>query len=546
LIIDLAILVGIVALFAGFVDLARHWTAPFHEIVEIDLSPLALPRYVFYSLCRGLIAFGFSLLFTLIVGFWAAKDLWAGRIIPPILDILQSIPVLGFMPGLVIGLVAAFPNSNIGLELACILMIFTAQVWNMTFSLYHSLRAVPQDLREAARTFGFSPFQTAVKVELPFAATGLVWNGMMSMAGGWFFLMVNEAFTLGDTDYRLPGIGSYMSAAVQQNRTDSMLLAVVAMMAMIILLDQLFWKPITVWVQRFRIEESSDAVAPTSWFLNLLGRSSWWRWIMSRHIRLPVRSPRRRSVYVPNFFSLIPVVLLGVLVVDGVVVLWDFLIPVTLEQWFELGSAAGITLGRVMLTVLLGTLWAVPVGLWIGLSPKWSQRLQPVVQVLASFPAPMIFPIVIGIMTIAGISLGWGSIVLMMLGTQWYILFNVIAGASTIPGDLKEMTRSFRISRYQRFRVLYLPCVFPYLVTGWVTAAGGAWNASIIAEYVAFRGDILQTQGLGAVISNAAAGRDLPLLAAGVVVMAGVVVVFNRLVWKRLYRLAENRYSLNK
>jgi NitT/TauT family transport system permease protein len=546
----------------GLLHLAQHVTAPHRASVYIDPSPWALPEYTFFSLCRGLIAYLLSLAFTLVYGYWAAKDRRASTVLIPLLDILQSIPVLGFLPGVLLALEALFPHSNIGLELAAIIMIFTGQVWNMTFSYYHSLRSVPADQREAATVYGFGWWQRLKWVELPYATMGLVWNSMMSMAGGWFFLTVSESFRLGDHDFRLPGIGSYMSVAVENGDVAAMLWAIVAMTLMIVLLDQLLWRPVVVWAQRFRVEEGGAQPQMSSWFLSWLRRSHLVAAVRGLLAGLwPRRSqrtqgPKPKSTASPEQGSalagLVSLAALGTLLALMAYGAWHLvgmLMELPLRAWGETLAAAGVTLARVLASTILGTLWALPAGLAIGLSPRLARVLQPVVQVAASFPAPMLFPLVIGLLQLLGVTLGWGSILLMLLGTQWYILFNVTAGAMAVPADLREAARSYRLSRWERFRVLYFPAVFPYLVTGWVTAAGGAWNASIVAEYVVFEQRTLTAWGLGAQISEAAARQpkpDYPLLAASVLVMAAVVVAFNQLVWRRLYRLAEERFSLTK
>lgn len=553
--IGLLLLLGVIGLIAGLINLSREWTGPMRPEVSIDLSPGSLPKYTFFSLSRGLIAYALSLMFTLLYGYWAAKDRVAERLLLPLLDILQSIPVLGFMPGLILTLVSIFPKSNIGLEMAAILMIFTGQVWNMTFSFYHSLRSVPGDLQEAATLYHFDWWQKFKWLELPFSTMSLVWNSMMSMAGGWFFLMINEAFVLGHHDFRLPGIGSYMSVAVSKGDTKAMLLAIGAMMAMIVVLDQLLWRPVVVWAQKFRVEDTSQGEKMTSWFLDWLRGLRLprplraWRRIRRRRIaesrsRLP-NTAFVLPAWVSIFSKFLFLILAGCLAV-GAWQLVKILRPMTFHDWGTLVHLGALTLARVLLATALGTLWAVPAGLAIGLSPRLSRILQPVIQVVASFPAPMLFPLVIAGLKVAGVPLGWGSILLMLLGTQWYILFNVIAGAMFIPSDLKEAAAIYRISGFQRFRRLYLPAVFPYLVTGWVTAAGGAWNASIVSEYVFYKGETLVTSGIGAQISKAAEAADFPLLAASIVVMSGIVVIFNRSVWRKCYGIAEQRYSLTQ
>ena len=560
--VDLIIVIALAGLLYGVLQLGREWRGAARPAIAIDLSPWALPRYTLYSLSRGLLAYALSLSFTLVYGYWAAKDRVAERVLVPLLDILQSIPVLGFMPGLILALVALFPHSNTGLELAAVIMIFTGQAWNMTFSYYHSLRSVPVDMREVGSVYRFSWWQQLKWIELPYATIGLVWNSMLSMAGGWFFLMINEAFRLGDRDFRLPGIGSYMSVAVDEGRMDAMLWAVGAMTLMIVAVDQVLWRPVVVWAQKFRTEEGGQQERMTSWFLHWLRRSRLllvlrlvWRRARTRwqRRRSPSPSPTGRpTIERPPagrpaaWLGVVLLTLLVAVLLFGAWKLTHILRRVPAGEWGTLTGAAGWTLGRVLLATALGTLWALPAGIAIGLSPRLSRILQPVVQIVASFPAPMLFPIVIAGLAAAGVSLGWGSIVLMLLGTQWYILFNVIAGAMAIPADLQEAARSYRLRGWRRFRALYLPGVFPYLVTGWVTAAGGAWNASIVAEFVTFKGRTLQAHGLGAQISAAAAAADFPKLAASILVMSAIVVVFNRTVWRRCYQFAERRFSLNK
>jgi len=383
-----------------------------------------------------------------------------------------------------------------------------------------------------------------------------VWNSMMSMAGGWFFLMINEAFRLGDHDFRLPGLGSYMSVAVAEGRTDAMAMAVLAMVLMIVGLDQLLWRPVVVWAQRFRVEETAAAEASRSWFLDLLRRSvvirrlGRWRKARARRRRAapaaPARAVPRGIVKPPAALAAVALWSLLALLAWGGLRLLHLLAHLPAAYWAALGAAGLATLARVLVSTLIGTAWALPVGLAIGLSPRLSRLLQPVVQVMASFPAPMLFPLAIALLHAAGVGLGVGSIVLMLLGTQWYILFNVIAGASSVPSDLREAMVAFRMSRRERFWALYLPAVFPYLVTGWVTAAGGAWNASIVAEYVTYKGATLATRGLGAAVSQAAEHAQFPYLAAAVLVMSLVVVSFNRVVWRRCYELASTRFSLTR
>jgi NitT/TauT family transport system permease protein len=553
--VDALVVVGLGGLLFGLSRTFGEWAVELRPTVDLDLSPWALPRYAFFSLSRGAFAYVVSLAFTLVYGYWAAKDRLAERVLVPLLDVLQSIPVLGFMPGLVLALVSLFPRSNIGLELCAVLMIFTGQAWNMTFSFYHALRAVPREQREVATLYGFGAWRTLRRVELPFAATGLVWNSMMSVAGGWFFLMISEAFVLGDRDYRLPGLGSYMSVAAAHGDTRAMASAMVAMVAMIVVLDQLVFRPLVVWAQKFRVEESGAEDVMASWVYDMLRRSRLLPALRARARllfaalarRVPVRPPRparRRSPHVwasPVFFALLVVALFW-----GATRLVHLFAHVPPRTWLTLFSTGLVTLGRVLVATLLGTLWALPAGLAVGLSPRLSRIVQPIAQVLASFPAPMLFPAVIAALAAARVTLDWGSIALMLLGTQWYIFFNVIAGAVAIPADLREVARSYHFGLSARLRAVYLPAVFPYLVTGWVTATGGAWNASIVAEFVTVKGRTYAATGLGAAVSRAAERADFPLLAAAVTVMSLLVVAWNRSVWHACYRLAETRFSLDK
>jgi NitT/TauT family transport system permease protein len=557
--VDALVVAFLAALVAGVVALARRWAAPLRPTFEIDLSPWALPRYTLLSLARGGVAYLLSLLFTLVYGTIAAHNRRAERIMIPVLDILQGIPVLGFLPGLVLGMVALFPHANLGLELACIVMIFTGQVWNMTFSFYGSLRAIPLELREVALVHRFGWWKRFRTLEVPAAMIGLVWNSMMSMAGGWFFLTVNEAFTLGHHDFRLPGIGSYMSVAIERGDVGAMGAAVVAMVTMIVAVDQLIWRPIMVWAQKFKVEETEAAEAPQSWVLNVLRRSRLWRWLgaladWKRQANRPqaaVRAPQSehpatwRRVLAIGAGWIIALVFAG-FTARGALHLVALVSQVRGRQWLTLLVALALTFLRTSAALLIGVAWAVPAGILIGRSARLSRLCQPVIQVLAAFPAPMLFPLVTAAFLRLGIGFAWGCVALMLLGAQWYILFNVLAGAMAIPQDLEEAVEVYGIQGWARWRTVYLPGIFPSLVTGLVTAAGGAWNASIVSEYLRYKGQTLVAPGLGSLITEATAAGDFPLLAAGVLTMALALVVLNRLVWKPMYRLADTRFSLNR
>jgi NitT/TauT family transport system permease protein len=565
---DLFVFLLVGAVIGGLVMLGQRMATPYQEKTDIDLSLWALPQYTFLSLGRGLAAYVLSLIFTLVYGSIAAHNRRAERFMIPLLDVLQSIPVLAFLPALVLAMIALFPNYGIGLELACIVMIFTGQAWNMTFSYYASVRNIPQSLRDVATIEKLDNWQVFRLLELPAAMIGLVWNSMMSMAGGWFFLMVNEAFTLRNRDFRLPGLGSYMNEAVQQDDFSAMIGAVVAMIIMIILVDQFLWRPLVVWSQRFKMEDTAEEEQPRSWVLDVIRRSRIYLGLSQRlsQSRGGV-SVARRSATAPGgrFWSgvkscwqfiqpIVRWVVVGLLVVGMGWGLWSLVSlmsdlplhdPDGNEDWLTIFQGLFASFLRTTAAVALGAAWALPVGILIGLSAKWSRRLQPVIQVVASFPAPMLYPVVTLLLAAMGIPFSVGCVVLLLLGSQWYILFNVLAGAKAIPDDLKQVAQVYGMSRWRVWTRLYIPCVFPYFVTGLITAAGGAWNALIVSEYVQVQGTTFDAFGLGSTICKATATGHFSLLAASVVTMATCVVLINRLFWKRLYRLAENRYSLN-
>jgi NitT/TauT family transport system permease protein len=562
----LALVAGGIALIISF---AGEFRAPMVAAVPIDLRLSALPRYTMYSFSRGLLALVFSYLFALGFGWAAARWRTAERLLLPLLDILQSVPVLGFLPGLVLGLVALFPSRNVGLELAAILMIFTAQAWNLALSFYNSLKRIPDELREACRLAGWPERRQFRQLSLPSGAQGLVWNGMLSMAGGWFFLMINEAFRLGDHDFRLPGVGSYMSVAVEHGDKRATALALLAMGIMIVASDRLLWRPLIVWVQKYRMDDSATAPEESSWMLDLLRRSVLWRQPSSRRWRAPrsaraATMPLRRGIHRARRIlrprSLLARVApwavrlgVGALVLAvaagagiGLYRVGGMLVALSRGDWTRIAGAAGLTFLRVMTAVAIGTLWTLPAGIWIGKSRRLSELLSPVIQLAASFPAPMLFPLVLLALDTMGVGLGVGAILLMVLSAHWYILFNVISAVAATPGQLDEATRAFRLTRWGRWRAVYIPVAFPALVTGWITAAGGAWNAAIVAEYVHQGGTVRTATGLGSLISVATEQANFPLLAGGVLAMSAIVVGWNRAVWRPLGRLAQTRYGLTQ
>ena len=554
---DLLMFGAAIATFYGILLVARTWLGPFTPTVEISRSPWALPVYAGYSLLRISVAYGLSLGFTLVYGYIAAYNPKAERFMIPLLDVLQSIPVLSFLPGVMLAMVALFPSRELGVELGAILLIFTGQVWNMAFSFYASLKSIPRDMREAARIYGFSWWQRFTEVELPYAAIGLVWNSMMSVAGGWFFLMACEMFVLGSRDFRLPGLGSYLQTAASAGDTRSILWGVATMITVIVLLDQFVWRPIIAWAEKFKIEQVEAADVPRSWVLDWLERSRGLALLRKRTLR-PLReslmmrfAKRHLSENTESAASStktwilrdLGIVAIGIILYATVRVVM-LLTGLNHAEFLELGSGLVATFLRVALALLIGAAWTIPVGVWIGFNPRLARIAQPLAQIAASVPATALFPVVLLILVRLGGGLGVGSIVLLLLGTQWYILFNVIAGAMAIPTDLKEACQVCGISGFNRWKKLILPGIFPYLVTGLVTASGGAWNASIVAEYFQFKGQTFTTTGLGALISRATDQGNFDLLIASTIVMAASVVTINRLLWRRMYRLAETRFRL--
>jgi NitT/TauT family transport system permease protein len=550
---DLIMFSGGLALFYGIVQVGRNWLGPFHPQIEISRSLGALPVYAAYSLLRIALAYVLSLLFAVTYGYIAAYRPRAERFMIPLLDVLQSIPVLSFLPGVMLAMAALFPGRQLGVELGAVLLIFTGQVWNMAFSFYASLKSIPREMREAATIYRFNWWQRFLQIELPFATIGLVWNSMMSVAGAWFFLMACEQFG----DFRLPGLGSYLQAAADDGDTRSILLGMFTMVAVIVLIDQFIWRPVIAWAEKFKMEQVESANTPTSWVLDFLRRSRGVALFRKRAVR-PLReqmihffAPRleaRTESADENQAALwlwraVGIAALGAI---GYAVVRVVLILTGLHgaEFHQIGLGLGATFLRVTLTLVLGALWTIPAGVAIGFNPRLARIAQPLAQIAASVPATALFPVVLLVLIRMGGGLGVGSIVLLLLGTQWYILFNVIAGAIAIPTDLKEAANVFGIRGWERWRKLILPGIFPFLVTGMITASGGAWNASIVAEYFHFKGQTYSTVGVGALISAATDAKNFDLLLASTIALAAVVATTNRLIWRRLYRLAETRFKL--
>jgi NitT/TauT family transport system permease protein len=553
---DFLVVVAIIGGLFSVIAMGHEFHHPFQSKVDIDLSPWYLPYYTMLSFLRGATAYVLSFLFTLFYARWAAYDRQAERFLIPLLDILQSMPLSAFLVPIEIFLVALFPHSNFGIELSCIIVIFTGQVWNMTFSFYYSLKALPADFGFVGKLARFTPWQKFTQIELPFATKGLVYNSMVSVAGGWFFLSIIEAFNIGDQDYQVKGVGSYMSVAQAQNDHWAQFYAVVAVITMVVAIDQLIWRPLLVWSNRFKIEDTEAEYQETSAVLRHLSRSRVVKWLHGNFTRLikrpvvvtPVTVAKRKPGAFSKLMESLPwrklfiAVAFGLLCFGGYSLL-KLLWTVTLAEWLNIVWCLFLTLIRVLAAIALSTVIAVPIGVWIGSNPKLSRYLMPLTQIAASFPSPLVFPNLVLLIYFLHGNLQWGSVILMMLGTIWYILFNVISGASAIPQDLRACTQLTHLHGWQKWRTLYLPGIFPALTTGWITAAGGAWNASIVSEYVQYQGKTDTATGLGALIQQATDQGHFSLLAAAVLSMALFVVVFNRLVWKRLSALAQERYQ---
>jgi NitT/TauT family transport system permease protein len=554
---DLPIIFAGLAAFYALLSLAHYWVAPVSASPEIQLAPSALPKYAMFSLLRILLAYAVSLIFTLIYGYVAAYNATAERFLIPLLDTLQSIPVLSFLPGVMLAMVALFPTRQFGIELGSILLIFTGQVWNMTFSFYSSLKSIPREMREVAVIYRWSWWQRFVQMELPFATIGLVWNSMMSVAGGWFFLMACEMFVLQNRDLRLAGLGSYLQTAANAGDTRAIVWGVVTMVGVIVLMDQLIWRPVIAWAEKFKFEQVEAVESPHSYVLDFLRRSKIVPLVAQVTLR-PLRerlslhfatrqAPERAASASAKIWKWIGRIAL-VLVLLGIsyefLKMAALLATVTGPEVRSIFLGAGATFLRIEFTLLLAALWTIPAGVIIGLNPRLSAIMQPIAQIAASVPATALFPIILLLLIRVGGGLGIGSIVLLLLGTQWYILFNVIAGASAIPTDLKEVCGTFQFGRIEKWRRLYLPAIFPFLITGLVTASGGAWNASIVAEYFHFHGQTFSTVGLGAVISSATDSGSSRVLLAATLMMAAMVVTINRFLWRRLYALAGTKYKL--
>jgi NitT/TauT family transport system permease protein len=552
------LLAGIAVMIAhGGHQMDRPLSALQSSSMKLDLAEL--PGYALLTTLRMFAALAASLAFTFVVATLAAKSRKAELVIVPALDILQSVPVLGFLTFTITFFMGLFPSRELGLECASIFAIFTAQAWNMTFSVYQSLRTLPVDLDEASRMFGLSAWRRFWRLDLPFAMPGLIWNMMMSMSGSWFFVVASEAITVRGQTVILPGIGSWLSLAIDRRDFQAVAWAVGAMVVVILLYDQLLFRPIVAWADKFRFEQTASESQPTSWLYDALRQTRLFRRLREGARGLagrlqalePPRQARTRRARRPNLAverTLDRIWLVAVIAMAAVGA-WLVVSYVGAHMhWRDVIVAAGLgclTLIRVLVLIAIASVIWVPIGVWIGLRPAWSERVQALAQILAAFPANVLFPF--AVIAIVALKLDpniWLS-PLMVLGTQWYILFNVIAGASALPGDLREAARVYKVKSWAWWRDFALPGIFPYYVTGALTASGGSWNASIVAEVASWGQTHVEAAGLGAYIANATAAGDFPRVVTGVAVMSVFVIALNRTLWRPLYALAERRFRMN-
>jgi NitT/TauT family transport system permease protein len=555
----LCLVLGIIIL---LIWVTRQMATPYQlgQPLPISLDSSHLPYYALRSVLRMLLALVCSLLFTFTISTWAAKSHRAERILIPMIDILQSVPILGFLPIVLVFFIRLFPGSLLGPECAAIFVIFTSQAWNMALSFYQSLRTVPTELREASTLFRLSAWQQFWRVEVPFAMPGLLWNTMMSMSASWFFVVASESFSVANQDINLPGIGSYVALALLKADKQAIFYALLAMFIVILLYDQLLFRPLVYWAEKFKAEQTSGDEMPNSWLVNLFQHTRLLR-KFAKHFHntldkmIDFRFLNRKPAYRPqtlipawhNWLGIAGMGLFLLLLLGAIILLVHAILTSTTFNGILHVIVLGlITALRVMLLIILSSLIWVPVGVWVGLRPKVTEYIQPTVQFLAAFPAYLLFPLVVMVIVAYHLNVEIWTSPLMILGTQWYILFNVIAGTSALPKDLKQVTQNFNLRGWLWWRRFILPGIFPYYLTGAITAAGGAWNASIVAEVVTWGNTTLHATGLGAYIVDASKQGDFSALALGISVMSILIVVINRIFWRPLYRIAAERFQLNQ
>jgi NitT/TauT family transport system permease protein len=564
---DIAAILVVLGLLVSLAGVARGTFAPISALSSgvVSLAPVHLPLYAARTTLRMFAALACSLLFTFTFATVAAKSRRAGLIMIPLLDILQSVPILGFLTFTVVFFMSLFPGQVLGLELAAIFAIFTSQAWNMAFSLYQSLKTLPPDLVEAAIGFRLSTWQRFWRLEVPFAMPGLVWNTMMSMSGGWFFVVASEAVSVGDNTFKLPGIGSYVQMALDAGDIRAVFYAIVAMLVVILGYDQLLFRPLVAWSAKFRFEMTSGGpVAEDPWMLKLIRRTRLLRrggqalgGVVGRFTGMPLRlrAPRAARAGTRPASRLGDALFVLILAAAVGFALWNVVQFITTPAekspalaWADLLIAVRLglyTLLRVAVLMLVATGIWLPVGVWLGLRPTWAQRAQPVVQFLAAFPANLFYPIFVVVIVRYSLDTDIWLTPLMVLGTQWYILFNVIAGAAAFPSDLREAAANFRIGRLLWWRRVMIPGVFAYYVTGAITASGGCWNAAIVAEVVSWKGTQLRAAGLGSYIAEATTAGDMKRVVLGVAVMAAYVLLMNRIIWRPMYAYAARRLTFS-
>jgi NitT/TauT family transport system permease protein len=524
------------------------------ELTPISLDPWQLPEYAARTTFRMFAALALSLLFTLTYATWAAKSERAGKLLVPILDILQSVPILGFISITVVFFMSLAPGRVLGAEFAAIFAIFTSQAWNMAFSFYQSLRTIPIELSEAAESFRLSPWMRFWQLEVPFAMPALIWNMMMSMSGGWFFVVASESISVGSTTVALPGVGSYIALAIEQKNLTAIGWAIATMLIVILLYDQLLFRPLVAWVDRFRVEQEPGARVPDSWALTMMRRS---RLIQAATVAFHTavmftsRAVKRRDDVLKPYerpkrsFDLLWVMLIVVAVVAG---LWHIVVVLIqntpLKEALQVCGLATLTMLRVFILIALASLVWVPIGVWVGMRPRAAQIVQPIAQFMAAFPANLLFPIAVFEIVRWKLNPDIYLSPLMILGTQWYILFNVIAGASSIPAEMRYVAENFRITGWLWWRKVALPAILPFYVTGAITASGGSWNAAIVAELATWGDTHVQARGLGSYIAQATTAGDFHRIVLGIGTMSLFVVVINRLFWRPLYYYAERKYRL--
>ncbi len=557
--IALFFVLGAIVLFAWN---AKQMATPYHlgQVIPISLDPHNLPNYALRTVSRMLIALVFSLLFTFVFATWAAKSPRAGHIIIPMIDILQSVPVLGFLSMTLVAFIALFPNSMLGPECACIFVIFTSQAWNMALGFYQTVCSVPAELKEAADMFHLSAWQRFWRIEVPFSLPGLLWNMMMSMSAGWFFVVASEAISVNNQEILLPGIGSYIALAIDAADMRAISYAILTMLIVILIYDQLLFRPLVAWAEKFKAEQVAQEREPSSWLISLLRRTRFLRYLGQQLALLfnlfvnisflrskpIVYTSARRTLRQERLMTWLWNGVLAMALVGVLIYLHDFIfnrIPLSsLQHVFVLGL---ITALRVFILILICSLIWVPIGVWVGLRPRVAEIIQPIAQFLAAFPANLLYPLVVIMIVKYHLNKEIWVTPLMILGSQWYVLFNVIAGASVIPKDLLQVADNFGVSRWLRWRRLILPGIFPYYITGAITAVGGAWNASIVAEVVSWGDTKLVATGLGAYITEYTSSGDFFHVALGISMMCVFVLILNRLVWRPLYVLATTRFQLD-